>query len=141
MMFLYFFFYIFFLMIRRPPRSTRTDTLFPYTTLFRSIICRLTNHVIDSSFPSASRPGSGHRRSGETKHMATAEKTWFGHPRGLTSLFLTQIWEQFSYYGMCSIVVYYMVSDLMMSQSRVSMLLGTNFPFFYLKPLFGERRR
>src|SRR3546814_19587788 len=31
--YLYFFF---FLMIRRPPRSTRTDTLFPYTTLFRS---------------------------------------------------------------------------------------------------------
>src|SRR3546814_11679456 len=35
----------FFLMIRRPPRSTRTDTLFPYTTLFRSplvqgIFCR-----------------------------------------------------------------------------------------------------
>src|SRR3546814_18305021 len=28
---------IFFLMIRRPPRSTRTDTLFPYTTLFRSV--------------------------------------------------------------------------------------------------------
>src|SRR3546814_14679158 len=30
------FFSFFFLMIRRPPRSTRTDTLFPYTTLFRS---------------------------------------------------------------------------------------------------------
>src|SRR3546814_19998549 len=30
------FLFIFFLMIRRPPRSTRTDTLFPYTTLFRS---------------------------------------------------------------------------------------------------------
>src|SRR3546814_20196963 len=29
----------FFLMIRRPPRSTRTDTLFPYTTLFRSDRC------------------------------------------------------------------------------------------------------
>src|SRR3546814_9070872 len=29
---------IFFLMIRRPPRSTRTDTLFPYTTLFRSAV-------------------------------------------------------------------------------------------------------
>src|SRR3546814_5863468 len=27
----------FFLMIRRPPRSTRTDTLFPYTTLFRAV--------------------------------------------------------------------------------------------------------
>src|SRR3546814_15908248 len=31
-----FLFVFFFLMIRRPPRSTRTDTLFPYTTLFRS---------------------------------------------------------------------------------------------------------
>src|SRR3546814_1530719 len=34
-------FYFFFLMIRRPPRSTRTDTLFPYTTLFRSVIARI----------------------------------------------------------------------------------------------------
>src|SRR3546814_17698740 len=32
-----FFLFFFFLMIRRPPRSTRTDTLFPYTTLFRSM--------------------------------------------------------------------------------------------------------
>src|SRR3546814_3484646 len=32
----FFCFLFFFLMIRRPPRSTRTDTLFPYTTLFRS---------------------------------------------------------------------------------------------------------
>src|SRR3546814_14343949 len=32
----YVFYVVFFLMIRRPPRSTRTDTLFPYTTLFRS---------------------------------------------------------------------------------------------------------
>src|SRR3546814_8481299 len=31
----------FFLMIRRPPRSTRTDTLFPYTTLFRSLFVAL----------------------------------------------------------------------------------------------------
>src|SRR3546814_17576100 len=33
---IYSFFLFFFLMSRRPPRSTRTDTLFPYTTLFRS---------------------------------------------------------------------------------------------------------
>src|SRR3546814_16548468 len=33
--------FLFFLMIRRPPRSTRTDTLFPYPTLFRSLcVCR-----------------------------------------------------------------------------------------------------
>src|SRR3546814_16535778 len=30
--------FILFLSIRRPPRSTRTDTLFPYTTLFRSVV-------------------------------------------------------------------------------------------------------
>src|SRR3546814_12776280 len=34
---IYVLFCFFFLMIRRPPRSTRTDTLFPYTTLFRSV--------------------------------------------------------------------------------------------------------
>src|SRR3546814_5720377 len=31
-------------MIRRPPRSTRTDTLFPYTTLFRSLLVRFLSH-------------------------------------------------------------------------------------------------
>src|SRR3546814_13444092 len=36
---------IFFLMIRRPPRSTRTDTLFPYTTLFRSDGRRANCHI------------------------------------------------------------------------------------------------
>src|SRR3546814_1645697 len=35
-------FVFFFLMIRRPPRSTRTDTLFPYTTLFRSNLVPVT---------------------------------------------------------------------------------------------------
>src|SRR3546814_18370505 len=34
-------------MIRRPPRSTRTDTLFPYTTLFRSPITSVTREEID----------------------------------------------------------------------------------------------
>src|SRR3546814_2452120 len=34
-----------FLMIRRPPRSTRTDTLFPYTTLFRSVHCDRRNQL------------------------------------------------------------------------------------------------
>src|SRR3546814_6455520 len=33
--------FVFYLMIRRPPRSTRTDTLFPYTTLFRSAVPNL----------------------------------------------------------------------------------------------------
>src|SRR3546814_3059074 len=36
----------FFLMIRRPPRSTRTDTLFPYTTLFRSRELRAAGYAL-----------------------------------------------------------------------------------------------
>src|SRR3546814_10230583 len=38
-------------MIRRPPRSTRTDTLFPYTTLFRSVLlrCRGVSHIASTA--------------------------------------------------------------------------------------------
>src|SRR3546814_12638963 len=43
---LLFIFHFFFLMIRRPPRSTRPDTLFPYTTLFRSVLERLTEEDV-----------------------------------------------------------------------------------------------
>src|SRR3546814_16841747 len=49
----------FFLMIRRPPRSTRTDTLFPYTTLFRS------PRLAQVHRPGNTKPASGtivHRR-------------------------------------------------------------------------------
>src|SRR3546814_17713241 len=42
---------IFFLMIRRPPRSTRTDTLFPYTTLFRSRCARSRTAPADRDWP------------------------------------------------------------------------------------------
>src|SRR3546814_16743439 len=41
----------FFLMIRRPPRSTRTDTLFPYTTLFRSVAERRPGKKADAPRP------------------------------------------------------------------------------------------
>src|SRR5947199_336372 len=40
------------------------------------------------------------------------DKTWFGHPRGLTILFLTNMWELFSYYGMRTLLVYYMRLNL-----------------------------
>src|SRR3546814_15400256 len=40
---------LFFLMIRRPPRSTRTDTLFPYTTLFRSLDRIARGRVLDDA--------------------------------------------------------------------------------------------
>src|SRR3546814_14639129 len=48
----------FFLMIRRPPRSTRTDTLFPYTTLFRSPVAGLAaRRDIDLDLARAARKG------------------------------------------------------------------------------------
>src|SRR3546814_4664563 len=50
----------FFLMIRRPPRSTRTDTLFPYTTLFRSGGLRAPSKTV---LP-ADACGSGRRATG-----------------------------------------------------------------------------
>jgi len=68
---------------------------------------------------------------------AEAEKSWFGHPAGLTILFLTQTWEQFSYYGMRAIVVYYMVTDLAMSQAKSSTIFGVYVAFFYLTPMLG----
>src|SRR3546814_19980162 len=65
---------VFFLMMRRPPRSTRTDTLFPYSTRFRSIeVVRLVWHahqaavvavdpvvVIAGEAPGAAAPGQHH---------------------------------------------------------------------------------
>src|SRR3546814_12885055 len=48
----------FFLMIRRPPRSTRTDTLFPYTTLFRFDRARL----LDAHRPKGDDRPDGHGR-------------------------------------------------------------------------------
>jgi POT family proton-dependent oligopeptide transporter len=43
---------------------------------------------------------------------ATAQtKQWFGHPRGLSTLFFTEMWERFSYYGMRALLVLYMVGS------------------------------
>src|SRR3546814_17501785 len=50
---LLYFSFFFFLMIRRPPRSTRTDTLFPYTTLFRSASASQASKRWNSSATSA----------------------------------------------------------------------------------------
>src|SRR3546814_11492242 len=50
----------FVLMIRRPPRSTRTDTLFPYTTLFRSER-RVGGHRIGKAAMPRQRPGGRQR--------------------------------------------------------------------------------
>jgi POT family proton-dependent oligopeptide transporter len=42
--------------------------------------------------------------------MATDEATFFGHPRGLSTLFFTEMWERFSYYGMRALLILFMTA-------------------------------
>ena len=67
----------------------------------------------------------------------TGEQTWFGHPRGLTVLFLTNMWEQFSFYGMRAILVYYMTKQLLMAQDTSSIIYGIYTGCAYFTPLIG----
>src|SRR3546814_1612994 len=55
-------------MIRRPPRSTRTDTLFPYTTLFRSARCRCATSP--SAWACRSRPSIAMQASAAAVHRS-----------------------------------------------------------------------
>lgn len=67
----------------------------------------------------------------------SAEKNWFGHPRGLTVLFLTEMWEMFSFFGMRAILVYYMTKHLDMNQEYASLVYGAYAAFVYFTPVFG----
>jgi POT family proton-dependent oligopeptide transporter len=68
---------------------------------------------------------------------ALPEKTWFGQPRGLTILFLTQMWELFSYYGMRTLLVYYMTKQLLFAQEKSSFIYGTYTAMAYFTPILG----
>jgi POT family proton-dependent oligopeptide transporter len=48
---------------------------------------------------------------------------WFGHPKGLTFLFATEMWERFSYYGMRALLVLYMV-DYLLKPERAQTVVG-----------------
>ncbi|HEY2036140.1 MAG TPA: peptide MFS transporter, partial [Steroidobacteraceae bacterium] len=65
------------------------------------------------------------------------ERTWFGHPRGLTILFLTEMWSEFSFFGMRTLLVYYMTQQLLISQRHSSLIYGVYSAFAYLTPLLG----
>ena len=71
--------------------------------------------------------------------MSTAarEQTWFGQPRGLTVLFLTNMWEQFSYFGMRALLVYYMTTTLLFDQEASSSIYGFYTAFAYFTPIIG----
>jgi len=68
---------------------------------------------------------------------AGAQRTWFGQPPGLTVLFLTEMWEKFSYFGMRALLVYYMTKQLLMGQQQASMVYGLYTALAYLTPVFG----
>jgi POT family proton-dependent oligopeptide transporter len=68
---------------------------------------------------------------------AGGEATWFGQPRGLTILFLTNMWEQFSYYGMRALLVYYMTKQLLFTQSHASLIYGAYTACAYFTPIIG----
>lgn len=65
------------------------------------------------------------------------EATWFGQPRGLTVLFLTNMWEQFSYYGMRALLVYYMTRQLLFTQPHSSFVYGAYTACAYFTPIVG----
>ena len=68
---------------------------------------------------------------------AGTEKTWFGQPRGLTILFLTNMWEQFSYFGMRALLIYYMTKELLINQQTSSFIYGSYTAFAYFTPIIG----
>src|SRR3546814_4925495 len=97
---------VFFLMIRRPPRSTRTDTLFPYTTLFRSLAAQSYNSTGTlNGRPAAvigvfQAPGANAVATAEGVR-ATLEELSRGFPEGVryevaydTTVFVTESIEQ-----------------------------------------------
>ncbi|MBV8683038.1 MAG: peptide MFS transporter [Caulobacteraceae bacterium] len=74
------------------------------------------------------------RASGETTPVVS---DWFGQPRGLTILFLTEMWMQFSFFGMRAILVYYMTKSLLFPQGQASLVYGGYAAAVYFTPIFG----
>jgi len=64
-------------------------------------------------------------------------RTWFGQPPGLAILFLTEMWEKFSFFGMRALQVYYMTKQLHFSQANASLIYGAYGAGVYLTPIAG----
>jgi POT family proton-dependent oligopeptide transporter len=78
-------------------------------------------------------------RGGATTDRTAAldDRALFGHPRGLSLLFLVEMWERFSYYGMRALLVLYMVHVLKWTDARADNLYGSYTGLTFLTPLFG----
>lgn len=60
-----------------------------------------------------------------------------GHPRGLVILFLTEMWERFSYYGMRGLLVVYLTQHFLFSDERSSLLYGAYTALVYVMTIIG----
>lgn len=60
-----------------------------------------------------------------------------GHPKGLYLLFVTEMWERFSYYGMRALFILYMVQALLFDKELASQVYGSYTGLVYLTPLIG----
>lgn len=60
-----------------------------------------------------------------------------GHPKGLYLLFVTEMWERFSYYGMRALFMLYMVQALLFNKELASQVYGSYTGLVYLTPLIG----
>jgi POT family proton-dependent oligopeptide transporter len=63
--------------------------------------------------------------------------TWFGHPKGLTILALTEMWSSFSFFGMRALLIYYMTKQLLISQETSSLVYGTYSSIAFFTPVLG----
>ena len=70
-------------------------------------------------------------------NQALGDQRFLGHPRGLGLLFLVEMWERFSYYGMRALLVLYLVNALRWDSARASLLYGAYTGSVYLTPVFG----
>jgi len=61
----------------------------------------------------------------------------FGHPPGLTVLFTTQMWAEFSFFGLQAMLVYYMTKHLGFSQAKSSLIYGAYGAAAFFSPFFG----
>ena len=64
-------------------------------------------------------------------------RTLFGHPPGLTVLFATQMWAEFSFFGLQALLVYYMTQHLGFSQAKSSLIYGAYGAAAFFSPFFG----
>ena len=60
-----------------------------------------------------------------------------GHPKGLYLLFVTEMWERFSYYGMRALFMLYMTQALLLNKETASEIYGSYTGLVYLTPLLG----